>query len=306
MSTPALYGLTVVIWGTTWFAIKSQLDALAPEFGVALRFFVAAVLVLAWCLASRRSLRLGVRNHAWLALQGMFGFSLAYLCVYHAERFIVSGLVAVGYAAAPLINLGLSRWFFGTSMPLRVAAGGALGLIGISLVFWPQIEPLLRGGSADPGVALGAVLTLAAVVFSCLANMITMRLQRQGTAGWPPIGVAMSYGAACSFLVGVLLQRPGNITWSSSFVVSLAYLSIVGSVLAFGAYFTLLARVGAARASYVGVMTPVVALVVSTWLEHFVWQVATFVGVGLALLGNVLALQPASTRPLVESARESR
>lgn len=306
MNTPALFCATVAIWGTTWFAIKSQLDALAPEFGVALRFFVAALIVVAWCLARGQSLRFVGRTHAWLALQGAFGFSLAYILIYHAERFIVSGLVAVGYAAAPLINLALSRFFFGTSMPARVAAGGALGLAGIALVFWPTIAPVVARGAGDPSVPIGAALTIAAVLLSCLTNMITLRLQREGTTGWPPIGIAMGYGAVCSFIVALSLQRPGAIAWSPTFVSSLAYLSIVGSVLAFGAYFALLGRIGAARAAYVGVMTPLVALVVSTWLEGFEWQLPTFLGVGLALAGNIVALQRAEPRATVESARESR
>jgi drug/metabolite transporter (DMT)-like permease len=92
--------------------------------------------------------------------------------------------------------------------------------------------------------------------------------------------------------VALALGSPLAVAWSVPFAASLLYLSLVGSVLAFGAYFTLLARVGAARASYVGVMTPLVALVVSTLLEHFAWRPATVAGVVLAVLGNVLALRP--------------
>jgi drug/metabolite transporter (DMT)-like permease len=306
VSTSTLFCVTVAIWGTTWFAIKYQLDAMAPEVGVALRFFVAAAVVTGWCLARGKSLRLSGASHVWLALQGALGFSLAYIFVYHAERFIVSGLVAVGYAAAPLVNMALSRWLFGTPMAARVAAGGGLGLAGIVLVFWPTFEPMLAGGATDAAVTLGAALTVAAVLLSCLTNLITLRMQRRGVTGWPPIGIAMGYGAACSFIVAVLMGRPWDIAWSAPFVASLAYLSIVGSVLAFGAYFALLGRIGAARAAYIGVMTPIVALVVSTWLEGFQWRLPTVLGVGLALTGNALALRRATAVAPLESAREGR
>ena len=70
MNTRTLFGAAVAIWGTTWFAIKFQLDAIAPEFGVALRFAVAAALVLGWCLWRGTALRFSAGTHAWLALQG--------------------------------------------------------------------------------------------------------------------------------------------------------------------------------------------------------------------------------------------
>jgi drug/metabolite transporter (DMT)-like permease len=193
----------------------------------------------------------------------------------------------------------LARLFFGTPMTRPVAAGGALGLAGIALVFWPTIEPLVTGRLDDPAVLLGAAFTMTAVVLSCLANMITLRLQRAGVAGWSPIGFAMAYGAASALLVALAFGRPSSIAWSAPFVLSLAYLALVGSVLAFGAYFALLGRIGAARASYVGVMTPLIALVVSTLFEHFDWQAATFLGVALAVAGNVLALRrPRIVRPV--------
>jgi drug/metabolite transporter (DMT)-like permease len=303
VNTRTLFGAAVVIWGTTWFAIKFQLDATAPEFGVALRFFAAAALVLGWCAWRGIALRLSAGAHAWLALQGACGFSLAYVLIYHAERFIVSGLVAVGYAAAPLTNMLLARLFFGTAITRRVATGGVLGLAGIVLVFWPNVEPILTGRATDPAVLLGAALTMTAVLLSCLANMITLRLQRAGAVGWPPIGLGMAYGAICSFAIAALLGRSLTVLWSVPFVLSLVYLALIGSVLAFGAYFALLERIGAARASYIGVMTPLVALLVSTLLESFDWQALTFFGVTLALAGNVLALRlPRVTAPVKSSA----
>lgn len=101
----------------------------------------------------------------------------------------------------------------------------------------------------------------------------------------------MAYSAVCSFAITIALGRPLSIAWSAPFVLSLAYLAVIGSVLAFGAYFALLARIGAARASYIGVMVPLVALLVSTLFEHFDWEVPTFIGVGLAVTGNMLALR---------------
>jgi drug/metabolite transporter (DMT)-like permease len=286
MNPSTLFFVTVGIWGTTWIAIKFQLDALAPELGVALRFSIAAIAVLAWCAARGISLAMPRRVHALLAAIGLLGFCISYFFVYHAERFIVSGLVAVGYAGAPLVNMLLARLLLSTPMSRRVAAGGLLGLAGIGLVFWPEFSRM----QADGPLVIGASLTAGAVLASCMSNIGMARVQGAGVKGWAPLGVAMAWGAGLSWLSVLLFGRPLSIQWSLPFVASLLYLSLAGSVLAFAAYYSLLAKIGPARAAYVGVMSTIVALLISALFEGYDWRLATFVGIALAVGGNVLAL----------------
>jgi drug/metabolite transporter (DMT)-like permease len=290
MKPSTLFFITVAIWGTTWVAIKAQIAATTPEIGVALRFTLAAAVVLLYCAARRISLRVPPRTHALLALVGALGFSLSYFFVYHAERFIVSGLVAVGYSAAPLVNLLLARLLLGTPMSRRVAAGGALGLLGIALVFRPEFSRL----HADGPLLLGAALTAAAVLASCLSNIGMARVQAAGLHGWAPLAIGMGWGAVVSWVAVLVLGQPVAVAWSLPFVASLAYLSLAGSVLAFAAYYALLGRIGPARAAYVGVMSTIVALLVSALFEGYDWRLETFAGIALAVAGNVLALQTAA------------
>ncbi len=296
MSAASLFFITVGIWGSTWIAIKFQLDATAPEVGVALRFTLAALVVLGWCVARGIRLSMPARVHGLLAAVGVLGFCISYFFVYHAERFIVSGLVAVGYSAAPLVNMALARVLLGTPMSRRVAAGGLLGLAGIGLVFWPEFARLDVNGP----LVLGAALTAGAVMASCLSNIGMARLQGEGIKGWAPLGLAMTWGAAAAWLSVFITGRPLTIAWSWPFVSSLLYLSLAGSVLAFGAYYTLLGRIGPARAAYVGVMSTIVALLISAVFEGYDWRIATFAGIALAVGGNVLALQ---RRPAAATAR---
>lgn len=314
MNALPLFVACTLIWGTTWYAITLQLAAIAPEYGVALRFGLAALLILAWCALRGLPWRYARREHAWFAVLGAVTYALAYILIYHAERFVVSGLVAVGYSAMPLLNMLFARWLFGTPMSRRVALGGALGVAGVALVFQPECAslglpsafapaqaPLAPHGATDArlhGAALGALFTVVAVLLSCAGNMIVAAQQRRQVTGWAPIGFGMAYGAVTALVVALLLGRSTAIAWSASFALSLLYLALAGSVFAFGAYFALIARVGPARAAYVGVMTPVVALVVSTLWEQFAWHAQTIAGVALALAGNVLALHtPASRDP---------
>jgi drug/metabolite transporter (DMT)-like permease len=297
MPTVALFAACVAIWGTTWIAITFQIDRTAPEVGVALRFTLAAAVVLAGCALRRLPLRLPLREHLWLVLLGALGFCLSYLLVYHSQRYIVSGLVAVGYSAAPLVNMVLARVFLGTRMSLRVAAGGLCGLAGIALIFQPEFTRL---DSSRP-LAIGAALTAAAVLASCLSNMVISGQQARGIRGWVPLGLAMTYGAAGSWLAIALLGVPIEVRWSWPFVGALLYLTLAGSVLAFGAYYALIGRIGAARAAYVGVMSTIVALLVSALFEGYDWRAATVAGIALAVAGNVLALSASGPRRSLES-----
>lgn len=296
MPTSLLFFAAVAIWGTTWIAITFQTPALAAEPAVALRFSLAAALVLAWCRLRGIALPRRRRDHAYLALLGVLGFSLAYFCVYWAEAYIVTGLIAVGYSTLPLTNMVLARLFFGTPMSRRVALGGSLGLAGIALIFWPEFARL----AADRPLVLGALLTAAGVLASALSNMVMAGVQKRGVSGWGPLALGMAYGAAAAWIVVAAAGVPLTIRWSWAFGLSLAYLVLAGSVLAFGAYYALLAKVGAARAGYVGVMSTVVALIVSAVFEGYDWRTATVVGIALAIAGNVLALQPAR-RPTATS-----
>ena len=238
------------------------------------------------CVARGHRLRLPRTTHAWLALMGLLNFCVSYLLVYYAEQRIVSGLVAVGYSAMPLVNLALSRLFFGTPMSGRVGLGGLLGVSGIVLIFWPEFS----GFAADAPLLAGAALTALAVLTSGLANMVVVRNQSVGIDGWTALAYAMAYGALGTWAYVVVTEDPVRIAWSGRFVAALFYLAVLGSALAFGAYFALLRQVGPARAAYVGVMSTIVALLVSATLEGYDWTRATMIGIALAVAGNVLAL----------------
>jgi drug/metabolite transporter (DMT)-like permease len=191
MNAASLFATCVLIWGTTWYAITLQLAATSPAVGVALRFSLAAALIFLWCVARGHRLRLPRVAHAWLALMGLLNFFVSYLFVYYAEQRIVSGLVAVGYSAMPLLNMALSRLFFGTRMSGRVGLGGLLGVSGIALIFWPEFARF----AADAPLLAGAAFTALAVLTSGLANMIVARNQSAGIDGWTALAYAMAYGA---------------------------------------------------------------------------------------------------------------
>ena len=283
-----LFAGCVLVWGTTWHAITYQLSDLAPEFGVAVRYLLAGGSVVAFAVWRGEKLRLPLAAHGSLALQGAFLYGVSYVCVYHAERFVPSGLVAVGYSASPLLaGIGAAA-LFGVAVSARFVFGGVLGLAGVALIFWPEIA---RPAGGDRGT-LGLVFTVASVLLSAVGSLAASRNRKLGVPLVPAMGFGMLYGAAAAAIVGVALGRGVAVPTAPSWWLSLVWLALAGSVLAFACFLTLQDRLGPGPAGTVGVMTPLLALVVSIVLEGFRPDLLTLGGALLAVLGNVLMLGP--------------
>jgi drug/metabolite transporter (DMT)-like permease len=280
----------VAIWGSTWLAIKFQLGVVEPEASVAYRFALASLLLFGYCRARGLSLRFSRRDHAWIALQGLFMFGASYVFVYLAEQKLASGLVAVGYSASPLLGMLGLRLFFGTPMTSRVALGSALGICGIALVFAPE---LMQAGVANPPIA-GIVLTALSVVLSSTGGLLAHRNHHAGIPVWQNMTLGMLYGASFAATLNLASGHSFTFEVTAPYLLSLLYLAVCGSILAFAGYLTLIGRIGAARASYVGVMVPIIALALSAGFEGFRWQLLTWAGMAVSIAGNVLVLRNAA------------
>jgi drug/metabolite transporter (DMT)-like permease len=282
-----LFAICVGTWGTTWFAITFQIGHMPPEVGVALRFALAGAVILGLCAARRQNLRFTPAQHAIFALQGGFMYGISYVCVYHAEQYVVSGLVAVGYSASPLVaGLG-ARALFGASITPRFIVGGFLGIAGVALIFWPEFRS--TPGSRD--TLLGALFTVGSVLLSTVGSLTASRNRLRGLPFWPSLGFGMLYGAAVCVLLAVAQGQSFVPPPVWSWWLSLFYLALAGSVLTFACFLTLQERIGPGPTGTIGVMTPLLALVVSMLFEDFHPDVLTFVGAGLAVGGNVLMLR---------------
>ena len=291
LRTWQLFAICVLVWGTTWHAITYQLSTFPAELGVALRFAIAGAAALAVSRWRGDRLAFSLADHAALALQGIFLYGFAYVCVYHAERFVPSGLVAVGYSASPLLAGVGAALLFGVPLGQRFVVGGVLGLAGVALMFWPEIARPASSGQAS----LGATFTLAAVLLSAVGSQTASRNRARGVPLLPAIAFGMLYGAAAAAIVWVAVDAgaPIALPAAASWWLSLVYLALAGSVLAFACFLTLQDRVGVGPAGTVGVMTPLLALVVSLALEGFRPTLLTVAGAALAVAGNALMLLPA-------------
>ena len=281
----------MLIWGSTWYAITFQLGVVHPILSVAYRYLIAAALLVGFCLARGKTLRFGPRDHLGIAAQGAFLFSLNYLLFYIAAGHLTSGLLALTFSTILLMNMLNGAWLFGFPVSGQVLAGGGLGFCGMALVFWPEVA----GIDASRDTLFGILLAIVATYLASLGNMGSVYTQRRGLPVVQTNALGMAYGAAITLAVAAGAAALGQLELgfdpSFSYLVSLIYLAVFGSVLAFGAYLTLLGRIGADRAAYAMVVFPLVALAISTAFEGYRWTAPAVAGTVLILAGNLLVLK---------------
>jgi drug/metabolite transporter (DMT)-like permease len=162
-----------------------------------------------------------------------------------------------------------------------------LGIVGIALVFWPEFAHLKGGGRP----VLGAVFTVLSVLFSSGGSLVAHRNHGAELPLWQTMAWGMLYGAFGALLITYGVGESLAFQPTAPYVLSLLYLSVFGSIVAFGGYLTLMRRVGAARSGYIGVMVPIVALVISSLFEKFDWHPLTFAGIAVSVAGNIVILR---------------
>ncbi|MFQ5547460.1 MAG: DMT family transporter [Woeseia sp.] len=281
-----LYVVTVLVWGSTWLAIGFQLGTVAPEISVFYRYAIAAALLFGWCLARGLDLRFDWRAHSRFVLLGLLLFCLNYIVAYHAQLYITSALTAIAFSTMLWMNIVNSRIFFGTRADARVIAGAILGVAGITVLFMPQVETI----SLSDVTVYGASLAVIGALIASLGNMVSQSSQRDGLPIIQSNAWGMLYGSILTGAIAFGQGREFVFDWSFAYVSSLIYLSVFGSIVAFGAYLTLLGRIGAHKAGYAMVMFPVVALALSFLFEGLEITSGTVLGVILVLAGNVFVL----------------
>lgn len=289
MSNTLLYLVSVLIWGSTWLGIEFQLGVVAPEVSVVYRYVIASALLFGYAAVRGLRLSFALRDHGWFVLLGVLLFGLNYILAYRAQVYITSALAAIVFSSMLWMNILLARVFFRVRAGARVIAGAAVGIIGIVVLFAPQIGRL----SLSDTVLLGTLLCGCGAITASLGNMASQQAQRLKLPVIQSNAWGMFYGAALTGSYALLSGQSFNFDASPGYVISLLYLAVFGSVVAFGAYLTLLGRIGAHRAGYAVVMFPVVALILSILFEGLELSASIIVGTALVLAGNIAVLRGA-------------
>lgn len=213
-------------------------------------------------------------------------FSANYLFTYYAINHVPSGLVAVTFSLIVILNALLERVFFGVAFERRLVLASLIGVIGVACLFWPEVSMLTLADST----VYGLLLSVIAVALASLGNM---GAKISTSRNLPVVAVnahGMAWGALTSAVVAFALGKEFTFSSEPGYVLSLIYLAVFGSAVAFGCYLALLRSVGTARAAYTAVLFPPVALALSTFIEDYRWSGLAILGVMLIIAGNWLAL----------------
>lgn len=283
-----LFVICSLIWGTTWFVIKFQVDSTSPIVGVFYRYLLATILMFAINVVFiKKTLRYPWANHKYFILQGLFNFCLNYILTYVSEKHINSGLVALTFTSLIYFNM-LGMWvIFKRDISKNVILGALLGFIGILFLFWKEIANF----NADQFTLYGIIIGIIATFCASIGNMFAYKNHLLKVPVMTFNAFGMLYGTLFSLIIG--LARGENFTFptSSSFILSLLYLSLFGTVIAFWAYQTLVGTLGAERAAYTSIISPVIAVLISIIFENTFFSIQLMIGMVLCFAGNLLALK---------------
>lgn len=279
--------LVALIWGSTWFVIKDQLATAPPSWSVTYRFGIAAIGMFVLAAFGGSGFRMTLGGHALAVAIGLAQFCLNFNMVYRAEVFLTSGIVAVLFGLLMLPNAVLGAIFLGQRITPRFLIGSLVGIAGIVLLLVHESNEAPPSGQ----VGLGILLTVLGILSASTANV----LQASDPARKHPLLVllawALLWGTLADAIVAWIIAGPPVFPDSARYWGGVAYLAIIGSVVTFPLYFRLIRDLGPGRAAYNGVLVPVVAMAISTFLEGYRWSGLAIAGGVLALLGLVIALR---------------
>jgi drug/metabolite transporter (DMT)-like permease len=250
----AALGAIYLIWGSTYLAIRLMVETVPPALGAGVRFVLAGGAMLAF-LGARGALRVTRTQLLWCAVVGSLLAAGGNGLVTVAERDVPSGLAALLIASEPLMIV-LLRGLTGDRVAGRTLAGVALGFVGVGIL-------LLPGGRPDD-VPLGMTLLIVVAAGSwALGSFISPRVDLPRD---PLTSTAYSLliGGAVLVAGGLLAGEGGDVDlggFSAKSLAALAYLIVVGSIVAFSCYAWLLANAPISQVSTYAYVNPVIAVV---------------------------------------------
>lgn len=277
----------VLIWGSTWIAIRYQLGMVPPEWSIVYRFTLAALITAIYLSLKRIRPAATGRQHVLLMLYGLFQFCLNFIFVYHAEKTVPSGMMAIIFGLMVITNPLLAYLFMRARLTTLTLVGGLISVAGVALMFLPQIRDFSLASAELRGLGLAFVGVLAASVGNIFSAQPGLKkLSVMTTNLW-----GMAYGASFTALYASVWVGAPVLDLRWEYLAGLAFLAVFGSVIAFTFYVTIIRTLGLNVAAYTSVLIPVVALVWSTLDGEFHWQLLTVAGVALALTGLLIALR---------------
>lgn len=278
MTNILLYSLLCLIWGSTWMAIKLGLQDAPPMWGAALRFVVAVIVLVLYNALTGRRYPQGWQKKLYVAWPGVFTYLGSYSFTYLGSQYIPSALASILFAVFPFLVMLLMPLFIkDEKVTKRAVFGVGLGFAGVVLIF---AEPLQLKGEALYGMLLFLLSPVAAAM-----GTVSIKAFLRDEPVLQMITLQMGLGAFLLCIVAALTEDLGRFEITAVSVGSILYLSICGSIVAFGVYYWLLKRIRLISMSLVALVTPVVAMLIGYLVLGEVLAPLDYVGAALVLTG---------------------
>tara|TARA_B100000575_G_scaffold276236_1_gene261512 strand:+ start:5074 stop:5946 length:873 start_codon:yes stop_codon:yes gene_type:complete len=279
-----LYIGVILFWGSSWFAIKFQLGLVPETLSISYRFYLASLVFFILCIIFKRKFNFKFKQIKWIALQGFFLFSLNYYFMYLGTNYVKTGLVAVIFSTVSIFVLFNGIIFFKEKINVNVLFGALIGFVGLILIFNKELQQY----SLNNKIIIGIMLNLVGTYFASIGMLISQKNQRINIPLIQSNALSMFIGATFVLIISILNGNKISFDFEFKYISSLLYLSIIGSVLGFGFYLKLIKNIGVGKASYVNVVTPVLALIISTLYENYTWDFLNTFGLILVIFGNII------------------
>ena len=286
--------LVSLIWGGTWLVIRDQLASVPAQWSITYRFVVATLGMFALVALRREPLAMPRGGWGWVVLLGVLQFVLNFTFVYNAERFITSGLVAVMFALLMVPNAIFGKLLLGQPIRREFVIGTAIAACGIALLF---VHEYCSSPATLADVLLGVALTAGGIMAASGANIVQAMEGAKRLPFLTLLAWAMAFGTVVNAVLAFLQSGPPIFDPRPAYALGILYLGLLGSVCTFPLYYRLVREVGAGTAAYSSVLVPVVAMVLSTLFEGFVWGPLPAAGAVLALAGLLVAMRGRSAPP---------
>lgn len=289
----AFIGMSLA-WSFSWFAMKLQVDSfLPPELSVFYRFFFAAILMFGLCFITKQRAVLTRKEVPYLISIGASNFFFNFLIGYFAVKFIPSGVMAVIFSLSIITSEVISSFIDNRKIQQKVVISSIVGVIGLAFFILPVIN--FSGGENSSKTLFGFALSLLMMVIFSFGNVLVGKNRKiNSTPLYTTIAYGSGFGAIFLFLVNVLRGNEFTFDSSTQYVLSLSYLVIVATALAFICLFYLIQKIGSARANYTALVYPAIALITSSFFENF--HFTFFSTLGFLMIISALAIEFIPTR----------
>ncbi|MDC7218769.1 MAG: DMT family transporter [Spirochaetales bacterium] len=284
-----LYVTVVLIWGTTWLAISQQAGQVPPVAAVFHRFLTASLIMFIISLSKREIRWIGFRSAALAIVQGLCLYSFNFILFYKGVFYISGGLESLIFSTAVFLNTLGSRLFWNQRAPKGFIRAALLGLFGLMMILFDDL-----GLGSDSWK--GMLYCLGGTTLFSLGNMLGIKLHREGVKPLCSGTYAMVGGTMVLALIMIMGNVPFALPLKAAYLLPLIHLALLGSVIAFTSYLTLVNRIGAQKTALITVATPVIASALAVCFEGESLSLFKGLGALLILLSNILGQRGRKTR----------